>query len=144
MKKGFLTTIAVFFISCFGGNSGEISLQNKTNEKITFASIKTCKENFEIKNIKPENQQEFVYNIKGDCNFSINVRFQSGKTLFRKVGYVTSGFDFEQKILIYEDAISFHQRIKNLRDPSKTESLNTNPWSLDSNAKMETTAQDPS
>jgi hypothetical protein len=137
----FLIVLISFASSCSAGNTGEVVLQNKSEQNIDLASIKICKDKFEFKSLNPGSRKIFTYKVKGDCHFNIDIKFASGRTLSREVGYVTTGIDFEHKIFITSKSITYYQRDRIPKEQSGQTLPKIKPWSLDLDPKSETNQQ---
>jgi len=102
---GVAATIAVLFlISCTNGK-GSFSLVNKTKESIAGASVAICGQTIKLKDIQPNKSAAGFYKVTGDSGYTIEVEFQSGKTLRKETGYVTNGVDFQHEIVVTDSDI---------------------------------------
>ncbi len=98
------TLVALFLISCANGK-GSFSLVNKTKEPIARASVAICGQTIKLKDIQPNTSAAGFYKVTGDSGYTIEVEFQSGKTLRKETGYVTNGVDFQDEITVTESDI---------------------------------------
>ena len=108
MKRSVLgvaaTLVALLLISCTN-SKGNFTLINKATEPIARASVVICGQTIELKDIQPNTSAAGFYKVKGEDHYTIQVEFQSGKTLRRETGYVTSGLDFQDEITVTDSDI---------------------------------------
>jgi hypothetical protein len=72
---------------------------------ITLAEVEVCEQFMQFKMIEINASKEGSFRIKGDSHYTILIEFASGKKLEKEIGYVTSGFDFEDTLIIKDDDI---------------------------------------
>ena len=102
---GVAATIAVLFLIACTNSKGSFSLVNKTKEPIARASVTICGQTIELKDIQPNASTVGSYEVKFDSHYTIQVEFQSGKTLQKETGYVTNGVDFTHEIVVADSDI---------------------------------------
>jgi transcription elongation factor Elf1 len=102
---GVAATIAVLFLISCTNSKGSFSLVNKTKEPIARASVAICGQTIELKDIQPNTSAVGSYEVKFDSHYTIQVEFQSGKTLQKEMGYVTNGVDFQHEIVVADSDI---------------------------------------
>lgn len=91
-------------------NKGVFLLTNKATESITRASVIICRQTIDLKDIQPTQSAQGSYKVMADSHFDITVEFQSGKTLHREIGYVTSGFDYKHEMVVTDVNIEIVSR----------------------------------
>lgn len=96
--------VALFLISCTA-NKGSFTLLNKAKEPIARASVTICRQTIELKDIQLNTSAAGFYKVTGDSGYTIEVEFQSGKTLRKETGYVTNGMDFQDEITVTDSDI---------------------------------------
>ena len=86
-------------------NKGTVLLVNNASESIVHATIVVCRQTIEINDIAPTASGQGNYVVKGDSHYDIRVEFQSGRQLHAEQGYVTSGFDFHDKLTVTDEGV---------------------------------------
>ncbi|MDH5189947.1 MAG: hypothetical protein OEW89_01725 [Gammaproteobacteria bacterium] len=76
-----------------------------SGEIISSAVVKVCDQEFEFRNIDPEKTVIGDFIITSDSHYTIKIRFLSGSSIQNEIGYVTNGFDFNDKIIVSKSAI---------------------------------------
>jgi hypothetical protein len=84
---------------------GEFALINETDEVAAHVSVLICGQNVQFDNIKPHESVRGSYKIGPDGHYKINVQFASGRKIQEEFGYVTSGINVKDKIVIRESDI---------------------------------------
>lgn len=102
---GVVATMAVLFLISCTNSKGSFSLVNKTDEPIARASVTICGQTIQLRDIQPNSNAVGSYEVKFDSHYTIQVEFQSGKTLQKEMGYVTNGADFQHEIVVADSDI---------------------------------------
>jgi hypothetical protein len=107
--------LAAFSISClfvvgmsgciFSSHKGEVLIVNQATETVLKGEIEVCKQRFDFQNIKPKERKQILYDVRSDSHYKIEIQFESGKKLTKELGYVTSGLDFKDMLIVTEDDI---------------------------------------
>jgi hypothetical protein len=79
---------------------GTVTILNDAEQEVVSGKLEICGQLFEFNDLSPGEARKFSYSVKGDDNFHLSVTFKSGRTLTRKLGYVTSGFDFSDRLTV--------------------------------------------
>jgi hypothetical protein len=98
--------LAGAIVSCSKINNSEVTLVNKTSEKIKRCSVSLAGENFTVDNFKAGDKVSTVFVVRSDAHYRVTVTFYGGRKLEEDVGYVTNGFDYRDTILVYSDKIA--------------------------------------
>lgn len=106
---GVATIIGAFFLTSCTSNKGSFTLLNKTTEPIARATVAICGQTIELRAIQPNISGAGSYEVKCESHYTIQVDFQSGKRLLKEVGYVTTGMDFQDKIVVTDSDIEITQ-----------------------------------
>jgi hypothetical protein len=91
-------------------NKGMVTLTNDSSSQITGGTLKICHQNFDLGKIESGTKKIIVYKIRGDSSYDLSIRFASGRTTTKQLGYVTRGFDFTDEIRIGYDSVDLGQR----------------------------------
>lgn len=102
-----LAGVAIFAVIAFmmGSNKGEVIIKNASTELITGGTLKICNQQFKLSNIEPNGVEHIAYRVRSDSHYSVVIEFQSGKKLEKDIGYVTSGADFRDQLLVQDTDI---------------------------------------
>jgi hypothetical protein len=81
-------------------NTGHITLVNDSGEEIAQARLEVCGQTLDFNEISPAGEQSASYRVKADSTYHLYIKFSSGKELEKTLGYVTNGFDFDDKLVV--------------------------------------------
>lgn len=104
--------VALFFlvmVSCIA-NKGSILLVNNAKEPISRVIVSVCGQTIELRDIEPAKSAIGAYKVKSDSHYDIRIEFQSGKRLWKELGYVTNGLDFHDRIVVTDTDIVIGER----------------------------------
>lgn len=91
---------AVVFRRLVKPNTAELAVENESNFLIETADIKLCEIGKQIKQLEPGKSASVKFDNVGECHYSVNVNFEGGKALSTEVGYITSGSDFKDSVVV--------------------------------------------
>lgn len=91
---------AMAAVSC-GSNTGTIMISNKADEPIARATFTTSwGQTFEVTDLEPSGVATLSYRVR-EGEYKVQVVFRSGRRLKTDGGfYVTSGFDYQDQIIV--------------------------------------------
>ena|SRR6266851_7533749 len=89
----------------FGTHHGAVTVINNSRERIVSGRLEICGQGFELKDLPPGESRTFRYRVIGDDDYHLEVTFASKHTIKRRLGYVTSGFDFNEQLVVTEDNV---------------------------------------
>lgn len=118
MKNTFwiLSIIAIFLVllifTNFNTSKGVVIILNNSGENFLGGDLEVCGQKYLINPIKDGDFQTIKYKIKSDSSYNITVHLKSS-TINESLGYVTSGIEFEDKIIVNESGISLVHNNKN-------------------------------
>jgi len=98
MVAGSLLNLHVF-------NTGHFLLVNNASEPIAYASVSICGQTVQLWDVLPNKSADGSYRVTSDSHYTIRVEFRSGGRLEREIGYVTSGMDFNDRIIVTDSDI---------------------------------------
>jgi hypothetical protein len=96
--------MALFVVSCARGR-GSFVLINKADEPIVAGVVEICRQKIELRDIQSGKKVVGFFDVRGEDHFTIDIQFQSGKTIRKETGYVTSGFDEHYEIVVSGGAV---------------------------------------
>jgi hypothetical protein len=116
MKRQFLIFVFATFavLGCdhaiwgpFRTHHGRVKIVNGSKEMVIKGELVICGQQFEFGNLRSNDSRTFLYQI-GSCpgqDYRVAVTLESGSSLTRRVGYVTSGFDFSDELIVKRDNV---------------------------------------
>jgi hypothetical protein len=107
--------LSLFLIILFGcnyssSNESSVHLINKSLYDISTGLLDVCGHKFEISFLRPNEKLNFVFMPHSDCQYFVKVKFSSGKTLEKGIGYVTGGLSYDDTLIVTDNDIIFGQR----------------------------------
>ena len=97
-----LVALALTAFTACARNTATFVLSNDSKDPIRSAVVEATGSVVELGRIEPGKSATGVLEVSGDGEYHITVRFQSGRVLDRRMGYVTSGFDFGVEFSVSE------------------------------------------
>lgn len=92
--------VSVFVLSSCQANNGSFLLINKARDTITLGLVTVCGQTIELKDIGPNKSASGVFKVKTDSHYDVKIKFLSGKKITKELGYVTTGFDFHDELVV--------------------------------------------
>ncbi len=92
-------------VSSCTAHKGDFSLVNNAREPIARASVSVCGQTIELENVQSGGRVEGSYRVTSESHYTVRVEFPSGRSLTRDIGYVTSGLDFRDEIVVSDSDI---------------------------------------
>src|SRR6266436_2353660 len=86
-------------------HSGIVTITNDSGEGIRTGHLTVCGQRFDLSHMPPGQPRSFSFRVTADDDFHVEVMFESSRTITRRVGYVTSGFDFNDKLDVVHDDV---------------------------------------
>jgi hypothetical protein len=109
----FVSLVAVFLADLLLLNSeGKVRVVNAGAETIAEGKIIVCRQTLIFKNLKHGKEIGFKYKLEADSHYEISLKFESGKTRTANLGYVTRGFDFDDRIEITDADITLSSKTR--------------------------------
>lgn len=97
-------------ISCVRGNVSHITLVNASAVEVEQCTIELSGKTVVATNLKKGDSVSLVLSVKGDNHYKVTVKFHEGRELKKELGYVTSGFNYRDTILIKSDDVILSDR----------------------------------
>jgi hypothetical protein len=98
--------LAIFFLfPVLTASNGKVDIRNEATEAVVAGEMTVCGKRFDLGVIRPQAIKHIDYRITCASNYILTVRFESGRTLTKDVGYVTSSWDFNDSVVIRRDDI---------------------------------------
>ena len=97
--------IGLLIFTKFYTSKGVVIISNQSGEEFLGGELEVCGQKYLINPIKNGNFQTIKYKVKSDSSYNITVHLKSS-TIKKSLGYVTSGIDFEDTIIVNESGIS--------------------------------------
>ena len=102
---GCFLIVGIWAASIFFTRQSEVSIVNKATESVVKGEIGIGNQRFIVENMKPGEQKTFSYKVTSDSHYSVAVTLSSGRRLATEIGYVTTGLDFKETLIVNNDAI---------------------------------------
>lgn len=99
----FLTFIGA--VVAFGKNTGQVALENQTSEPIGFATVSVCGQRLEFSDVESGKIEAAAFSVGADSHYDVVVVFRSGRRIVSSVGYVTSGIDYRDTLIVRDNEI---------------------------------------
>jgi hypothetical protein len=103
-------------VAC-GSTKGTVSLVNRAEEPISRATIDVAGQTLEITNLGPSETATRTFRVTKDSHYTVEVVFRSGKRLKKDDGYVTPGFDFDDRIVVTESTLELQSTHRRVEEP---------------------------
>jgi hypothetical protein len=100
-----LLLATLFAVLAFRTNRGDFSLENRAREAIARAAVQICHQKFEFGEIPPGEARTATFKIRTDSHYDVAVEFKSGRAIDAHVGYVTSGANFNDKLIVKDNEV---------------------------------------
>jgi len=107
--------LLVFLLALYGcinssANKSVVSVINKSPYGIMVGSLDIGGQKFEISTLDLNGIIHFNYTPRSDCQYLIKIKFSSGKTLEKSIGYITSGLNYDDTLMITDSDIILEKR----------------------------------
>ncbi|HJX97755.1 MAG TPA: hypothetical protein VJ281_02675 [Chthoniobacterales bacterium] len=100
-----LLIIGFFAVRFFFIGKGQVDVRNDAAEAIVDGEMVVCRQRFVLGEIPPRAVKHISYRIDGEGDYAFRLRFASGRTVAKNVGYVTVGIDNNDSIAITNDDV---------------------------------------
>ena len=117
MNKNLILLLVIFYLlsGCANSekNQSSIFISNEASNEIVSGKLKICSNEFYISHLQPKQKAFFNYTPRSDDHYSLEVIFPSGKSLKKEIGYITSGFNYRDKLIVNDNDIVLKTEILN-------------------------------
>ena len=96
---------AILCLPLLRQRNGHVTLSNTTGEVIERIQIAVCRQEFVLDSLGPGDSRTVTFRIRGDSHYNVSIRFSSGRSINKELGYVTSGVDVADTLLIEETGV---------------------------------------
>lgn len=100
-----LALAATGFVLLKGRTVGTVQVQNGSGERIEVVAVRVSGNTIEFRNLKPSEKQVESFRIGSDSGYEISAKFSSGKVVAGTCGYVTSGVESNDLIIVFDNEI---------------------------------------
>jgi hypothetical protein len=90
----------------------ELTVTNRATEPIAGVNVSVGVENFELRTIRMGESASHPFAARKDSGFSVTVRFESGRTIRKEIGYVTSGMAADHRITVSDNDLLIETNIR--------------------------------
>ena len=95
-----LVSVAVLQTCDSWGHKGRLTIVNGSEESIRNGRVVVCRQGFALDNLAANQSRVFMYKVNCEGGYDITATFASGATLKRETGYVTTGMDFSDELIV--------------------------------------------
>jgi hypothetical protein len=120
MSKSILILFSVFitlflvvlitFIFSDENKKSQVIIINTSSQKILFGEIEVCNKTYKIYNICQGESKCIEYKSKYDSHYTVTLKFDSGKTIKKELGYVTNGMTVKDIIKVEDGDIVIYPK----------------------------------
>lgn len=104
-----LVGVILVFVGCSKDGIATLIIVNQSNETIVLVQV-VVNENIEtVKHLEHGKEVEIQFSVKRDGGYDLDVEFQSGRKVTKKLGYVSYGFDAIDMITITKQDVKFER-----------------------------------
>src|SRR5262249_1807892 len=95
-----LVSVAVLQTCDSWGHKGRLTIVNGSEESIRNGRVVVCGQRLALDNLGPRRARVFMYKVNCEGGYDITATFASGVSLKRETGYVTTGMDFSDELIV--------------------------------------------
>jgi len=105
MKTTFIPIILFLGLitSCSGSNTATIIVSNKSGSEIRSLTVGVSDHKKTITNLMDGKSANLIFQGLHDSHYVLNGELNDGSIIHGEFGYVTSGMDFKDSVVIHED-----------------------------------------
>ena len=92
--------------------TSELVVANKSQEPIAAAVISVGGQELELQGIKVGEEIKRQFSVRKEGGFAVTVRFESGRTIRKDVGYVTPGMSADHRLTISDTDVEIATTIR--------------------------------
>ena len=98
--------IVVAQLTCFfKEQKGELTIINRSESLIEFASVEVCRQRFDAQNIRKNTPWKIKFEVSDESDYNIIAKLSTGKVIRKRIGYITHSHDYYHVIMISNDDI---------------------------------------
>lgn len=86
-------------------NTAELFIENRSNLLIESIDVRLCDTTKRITRLENGQKTSMKFDNLGECHYLISVKFEEGKSLASEVGYITSGSDVTDSVIVEDSQI---------------------------------------
>lgn len=95
-----LAVLAVGIMFARNRTTGTFQVMNSSGEQIERVTIEVSDQTFIFRDLAPQEARTESFRIGKDSHYDVSVKFETGRNLEATIGYVTSGIDSADNIVI--------------------------------------------
>lgn len=114
IRKRLITSfmLILLVLSACRSVTSNLAVTNKSKESIAAAVIAVGGQELELQEIKVGEEINRQFAVQKEGGFSITVRFESGRTIRKEVGYVTPGIAADHRLTISDADVEIATTIR--------------------------------
>jgi hypothetical protein len=104
LRLFFVWVLAVSLLSC-RGEPNQVNLENRSSEKISETIMIVANQPINLGSLGINEEKKVAYVNDSEGTIHVTVKFESGRTVSMKNGYVTSGMVMSHRIRVNQNSI---------------------------------------
>ena len=109
--RALLSTLLLLLVEC-RNYEGRLEVENVASVAIDRITINVCGQAIRLEGIAPSTSALASYRVSADGHYDVWVEFRGGSTLQGSLGYVTTGMNFSDHLLVSDSEIRLERAIK--------------------------------
>ena len=105
-KKIFIVVVALYLSGCGRPSLAATTLINESGSTIKSASIEVSGQTFSFNDVQSGQSRDVSFRVYGDSDYKVKILFSSGRTVEKRLGYLTSGMDVHDVLRVNESDIT--------------------------------------
>jgi hypothetical protein len=98
--------VAIFLLLASCQNTGNLIIVNYSAAKVLTGTVEICQQSKIIKDLESYGKTNMSYKVHSDSHYIVRLGMSSGVLIDTSLGYVTSGLDFFDTLVINDDRVA--------------------------------------
>ncbi len=104
-----LVSVLLAIVGCSKKGVAELTIVNQSDETVVLLQV-TVDENIQtVRDLKHGEQAKMRFLIKRPSDYHIDIEFNTGRTMWKDVGYLMRRASISDKVIIHETGIEFRR-----------------------------------
>jgi hypothetical protein len=86
-------------------DTGTVTVKNVSSSAINGGSLTTSHQAYTISPLGPGDTQAITFSIWGDSDYDVSLHFASGRSIRKRLGYVTKGMHMKDELQILDSDV---------------------------------------
>ena len=97
------------FASCSKDGTATLTIVNQSNETVVLVRVAVNENVQTVNDLEHGEEVEMQFSVRRDAGYNLDVEFESGRKMIKKIGYISYGFDVTDMINITKQDIKFER-----------------------------------